>query len=49
MLLQILLAAKGKTREEEETVALRPNTGSNIKVAKLPTFNREISRVIALH
>jgi len=49
VLLQILLAAKRKTRGEEETVALRPNTGSNIKVAKLLTFNREISRVIALH
>ena len=49
MLLQILLVAKGKTRGEEGTVALRPNTGSNIKVAKLPTFNREISRVIVLY
>jgi len=49
VLLQILLVAKGKTRGEEETVALRPNTGSNIKVAKLPTFNKEVSRVIALY
>jgi len=34
-----------REREEEE-VALELNTRSNIKVAKLPTFNKETSGVL---
>ena len=43
MVLLVLLAE----REEEEGKAanLEPNTTSNIKVSKLPTFNENTSRV----
>ena len=47
MVLQILLIASGGTREGEKTkiVALRLNTRSNVKVAKLPMFDRDANKV----
>jgi len=41
--LQDLLASRGEGGAE--TAIPGPNTGSNIKVAKPPMFNRETSRV----
>jgi len=47
VVLQILLIASRKTREGEKTttVALRLNTRSNVKVAKLPMFDRDANKV----
>jgi len=48
VVLQILLIASRKTREGEKTttVALRLNTRSNVKVAKLPMFDRDANKVV---
>jgi len=41
-ILQILVVVQAKRKEEEEkTVVSKPNTRLNIKVAKLPIFNKE--------
>ena len=50
MVLQILLIASGGTRKREKTktVALRLNTRSNVKVAKLLIFDRDINKVADL-
>jgi len=44
-----LLATREGTEEGEggvEVEASRPNTGSNVEVAKSPIFNREVSKVV---
>ena len=44
--LQTLIAQAGI--EKEVIIASRPNTGSNIEVTKLKTFNRETGKVLGL-
>jgi len=46
--LQALLAARGEVTEkgEVEAMILKLNTRSNIKVAKLPTFNKNATNVL---
>ena len=50
MVLQILLIASGGTRKREKTktVVLRLDTRSNVKVAKLLIFDRDINKVADL-
>ena len=48
VVLQVLLVVRGEVAEkgEVETIALKLNTKSNIKVAKLPIFNRNATKVL---
>ena len=48
MVLQALLVARGGVVEEGEVeaMALELNTRSKIKVAKLPTFNRNATKIL---
>jgi len=40
------LIAKREIEREEEVVTPRSNIGSNINIAKPPTFNKDISKVL---
>jgi len=48
VVLQVLLVVRGEVAEkgEVETIALKLNTKSNIKVAKLPIFNINATKVL---
>jgi len=42
----VLLVAREGAEEEKETAVSRPNTCSNIEVAKLLIFDRKVNRVL---